>query len=406
MMEGNDTGSQIIFPLCVYTLSQIHNMSSVRFGIHQYILSYILNNTYILILAEKAVNWAYWGEVPSSRPCKFSRRKDASSSNCRSSAPPGAESINSDVLYKRHLKTQATRRVLGEVLISYLQDMLDESTEETINNLAVCACKNEIAPHGKVYVISTFRLHQSVINLKCAFGDTQVNMITVRFLPFVSNYFVLVLNNGNRKKKLWAMTWKGRRTHRHKTKPTIYFYIKLFPQGFQQLTSKTKRRTFSTNSLKCVGSFSRATTSHQSGDAITLSKIPPTCCKMQMESFIIWGKWIHGGVISLWNCSIKAIAFSGSYICSAAGTESTCFIPWVTSWRRLQNYWSESSSVFSVCWTSIYSCILKIRSVCVHTQATTGFIPTVTIWSFELSSMWKMYPVFPSLLVAHTSIPQ
>lgn len=239
MMEGNDTGSQIIFPLCVYTLSQIHNMSSVRFGIHQYILSYILNNAYLLILAEKAVNWAYWGEVPSSRPCKFSRRKDASSSNCRSSAPPGAESINSDVLYKRH---QATRRVLGEVLISYLQDMLDESTEETINNLAVCACKNEIAPHGKVYVISTFRLHQSVINLKCAFGDTQVNMITVRFLPFVSNYFVLVLNNGNRKKKTLCNDMKREEDTQTQNETHNIFLYKTFSSRFPAADKQNEKK--------------------------------------------------------------------------------------------------------------------------------------------------------------------
>lgn len=37
--------------------------------------------------------------------------KDAFSLNCRSSAPPGAESIN--VLYKRHSKTQANIAVLG-----------------------------------------------------------------------------------------------------------------------------------------------------------------------------------------------------------------------------------------------------------------------------------------------------
>lgn len=78
--------------------------------------------------------------VKNKRTCKHSQLKDASSSNCRSSAPPGAESINRNVLYKRHSKTEANTAGFGKVSISNLWDILDESAEETINNLAVCAC--------------------------------------------------------------------------------------------------------------------------------------------------------------------------------------------------------------------------------------------------------------------------
>lgn len=56
-------------------------------------------------------------------------------------------------------KHRPTEQVFGKVLISNLQDILDESAVETINYLAVCACKNEIIAIGKVYMISTLWLH-------------------------------------------------------------------------------------------------------------------------------------------------------------------------------------------------------------------------------------------------------
>lgn len=49
--------------------------------------------------------------------------------------------------------------VEGKILISNLQDVLNESNKETINNLAVCGCKIEIIANGKVCMISKHWFH-------------------------------------------------------------------------------------------------------------------------------------------------------------------------------------------------------------------------------------------------------
>lgn len=142
----------------VQTLPQLQDMSPIKFTMHtdKYSIGFCHIWKRELFTEQFACEQRH--------PCQErqpvnSPLRDASSSNCRSSAPPGAKSINSYVLYKRHSKTQANTAGLGKVLISNLRGTLDESVEETINNLAVCACKNEITAHGKVFIISTFCLH-------------------------------------------------------------------------------------------------------------------------------------------------------------------------------------------------------------------------------------------------------
>ncbi len=146
--------SRIITPFCLCRCPQ-HCLSfktCALFGlrIHKYIFSCVLYKTYLhifLIHERKLFTKQYESEekhsestVKNERTCTFSQLKDALSSNCRSSAPSGAESINSNVLYKGHSKTEANTAGFGKVSISNLRDILDESTEETINDLAVCVC--------------------------------------------------------------------------------------------------------------------------------------------------------------------------------------------------------------------------------------------------------------------------